>query len=219
MSVLDRLRASLSRYRKRGGEQRGRIIFHAKRGHKAWKIRKSYERTKAMIAARRRSIRRHSGGAGVAIRWALSKVGITENPPGSNRGGEITVWQQAFGSWLVGAPWCGVFVGTAMVKAGVQGVNSRVAAVAFIEDDARAGRNGFEKLVSVHQAKPGDAVCLFGRGIHVELVERVGNGVLYTVGGNTSPSNAGSQSNGGGCFRRARAFSQVHAVARPRYPS
>lgn len=219
MSVLGRLKRSLRSYRRRGKGQRSRIITHSKAGRRAPRLRKAYERTKGMVASRRRSIRRHSQPRQVAVKWALSKAGITEDPPGSNRGGQITEWQRSFGEWLVGQPWCGVFVGTALREAGVESVNSRVAAVAFIEDDARYARNGFRTIVAANAALPGDCVILFGRGVHVELVVARRNGYLETVGGNTSSSNSGSQSNGGGVFRRKRPFSQVHCVARPRYPS
>lgn len=155
----------------------------------------------------------------VAVAWAASKIGITESPPNSNRGPEITAWQRSFGDWLVGQPWCGVFCGRALVQAHVKGVTSRIAGVALIEDDARAGRAPFR---SWHQSAKGslrgDLVVIGGRGVHVELIEQVNaDGSVISIGGNTSPGFAGSQSNGGGVWRRHRSVSEIHGVARVAY--
>jgi hypothetical protein len=62
-------------------------------------------------------------------------------------------------------------------------------------------------------------VVLFGRGVHVEMVESVHPGYVKTIGGNTGPpSGSGSQSNGGGVFRRSRPLSQCRGFALVRYP-
>lgn len=157
-----------------------------------------------------------------ARRWAKAQWDhrVKEHPPGSNRGHPIEDWQKAFGSYLVGLAWCGVFVGTALKQAGVK-VTARVASVAAIEDDARAGANGFERLVSWDQAQPGDVLILFGRGVHTELLawphRRLG--YVTTYGGNTSyEGGSGSQSNGGCVAKRHRSRADVYAIARPRYP-
>jgi hypothetical protein len=168
-----------------------------------------------------RRIRAGHSGPDAACKWALEQArdGVRESPPFSNRGPRITDWQQAFGSWLVGQAWCGVFVGTALKRhGGVVGIDSRVASVALIEDDARGGRHGWRTLVAPHAAKRGDAVVLFGRGVHVELVLENHGTYLRTVGGNTSPGSGGSQSNGGGVYVRDRPMSAVHCVCRPNWP-
>jgi hypothetical protein len=155
---------------------------------------------------------------GKAVAWAKKNTGVNENPAGSNRGGKITTWQLRFGSWLVGQPWCGVFVGNALLAAGVK-VNSRIASVAFIEDDARAGRNGFKAWRGPQAGQAGDVAVLFGRGIHTGLIERATSDGYWVREGNTSSGNAGSQSNGGGSYLRFRPFSSVHGVAVPDYPN
>jgi hypothetical protein len=38
---------------------------------------------------------------------------------------------------------------------------------------------------------------------------------LRTIEGNTSPSNKGSQSNGGGVYEKKRSYATVMAVVRP----
>ncbi len=174
------------------------------------------------LAGKRKAKRPAASRQGKAIAWAADQVGTRERPPNSNRGVRIDSWQREIASgagWLLGAPYCGIGVGVALRRAGVNGVTSRVAAVAYIEDDARAGRNGFSKLVGISSAQPGDLVCLFGRGVHVEIITGVDRSrrVLRTIGFNTSPGVSGSQANGGGVYRRARPFSAAYAIARPRY--
>lgn len=169
-------------------------------------------RAKSRLAELRRSRKGRDG----AVRWAKSKVGVRENPAGSNGGGQISEWERQFGFGRV--PWCGIFCGAALRHAGVKDVSSRIAAVAFIEDDARASRGPFRGwTTSTGSVRPGDLVVLFGRGVHVELVVSVVNGHVNTVGGNTSSGNAGSQSNGGGVFRRTRSLGDVRGFALVNY--
>jgi hypothetical protein len=97
-------------------------------------------------------------------------------------------------------------------------VNSRIAAVAFIEDDAKAGKNGFKSWKGVKSGQPGDLVVLFGRGVHVGFIEKRQGSGYVTIEGNTSSGAGGSQSNGGGSYRRYRPYSQVHGIAVPDYP-
>lgn len=52
---------------------------------------------------------------------------------------------------------------------------------------------------------------------HVGFVEANFGGHIQTIEGNTSSVTAGSQSNGGGVYRRTRAWADVVAVARPYY--
>lgn len=192
-------------------------------------IRRPALRTPAQLAraAAWKRDRKRARGAKQAVRWAQrqAKAGVYENPPGSNRGGKITVWQRDLGDWLIGQAWCGVFVGTALRHAGVDGINYRVASVWFILVDALAGRNGFKECVyrrstghgSVLNGQPGDAVGLFSENTHVELIVRRVPGGFDTCGGNTSAGADGSQSNGDGVYRRFRPDSAVVYIARPRW--
>ena len=73
------------------------------------------------------------------------------------------------------------------------------------------------------RAQPGD-VILFdwgGDGVcdHVGVVEKNFGSYVQTIEGNTSSGSSGSQSNGGGVYRRTRAWSTVKAVVRPNYGS
>lgn len=172
---------------------------------------------------------------GRALRWLTKHRGLTEIPPGSNtdnRRDGIRAAQVRCangGSWLVGQPWCGTWCWNALHAAGVRGLTSRLASVALIEDDARAGRGCFVRWVTradrrwYRKVRRGDLVVLFGRGVHVEVVRSVWTrraGFVITDGGNTSPEGAaGSQSNGGGSYRRRRPLSQIHGFAVVDYPN
>jgi hypothetical protein len=182
--------------------------------------RSRYPRT---VAGRRRRRRQ--------LAWLKLHRGVTENPPGSNRGGAITVAQRALGAWLIGLAWCGVWVGAGLRAAGVN-LGARpwhLASVEQIEDEARACHRPWLCWLTP-AAMPnwrrqnrgglrGAAVVLFGRGVHVETVRWYLPllGVLITDGGNTSSGDAGSQSNGGGAFRRVRRLRDVHGFAIPDY--
>lgn len=164
---------------------------------------------------------------GRALRWLTKHRYVTEQPFGANRDHRtdgITAAQRrcaAGGLWLVGAPWCGVWCWNALHYAGVKGLSSRMASVAFIEDDARAKRGPFRGWT--HDSKHvlrGDLAVMFGRGVHVETVRQVYPrlGLLRSEGGNTSPGNGGSQANGGGSYPRWRRLRDVHGFALVDYP-
>lgn len=171
---------------------------------------------------------------GKALRRMSSHRHITEDPFGSNsdtrpnkrdsRWG-IRKAQEALASYLVGLAWCGTWCAWALSVAGVKGVNPRLASVALIEDDARAHRAPFfdwQPPSLWRKVMRGDLVIWFGRGVHVEMVRgfKMIGGQVYVItdGGNTSDGPGGSQSNGGGSFRRVRPLSDAHGFARVDYP-
>lgn len=152
-----------------------------------------------------------------AIAFGRRYIGVHESPAGSNRGPLIDQWQRRFG--FLGAPWCGIFLGNELLAAGVHGVTSRIASVDAIEDDARAHRGcffGYTVGYGSH-AQRGDAVILFGRGVHVEIIVDVVPGGYRTIGGNTSATTAGNQSAGGCVAPHTRSAGEVHGVAHVRY--
>jgi len=154
---------------------------------------------------------------GRAIAFGRRYVGVHESPAGSNRGPLIDQWQRRFG--FRGAPWCGIFLGNELLAAGVRGVTARIASVSAIEDDARAHRGCFYGYTPGYggYAQRGDAVILFGRGVHVELIIEVVAGGYRTVGGNTSADTRGNQSAGGCVAEHIRSAGEVHGVAHIRY--
>jgi hypothetical protein len=133
----------------------------------------------------------------------------------------IDQWQKRFG--FLGAPWCGIFCGNALLKAGVIGVTSRIASVGAIQEDAEAHRGCFSGWtpMGARGALRGDLVVLFGYGIHVELIESVNaDGSVNTIGGNTSATpGSGHQSDGGCVAKHVRTASEVHGVAHVHYGS
>jgi hypothetical protein len=184
--------------------------------------------TRGSLARRRAKAWRKptTTGPAAAIAFFRKYNGKKESPAGSNLGGwGLTAWQRSFGAWLVGAAWCGTMLGKALQAAGVKGINSRVASVRFILEDALNGRNGFEKCVyrratghgSLSAIRPGDLVGLYGEGTHVEIVEKVVAGGFRCRGGNTS-AGPGSVSNGGMVAANFRPASAVVYAVRPRYP-
>lgn len=226
------LTASLKKWERRLTDARKKHNFYHKESKRpelerkklATKWHKKVKEAEYWVDRRRTELKRYAPkrtSRGTAVNWAKAQVGTRENPAGSNRGPKITDWQTALGAWLIGTPWCGSFVAAAMRHAGVKGVNYRLASVAYIEDDAKSGSAPFRSWTTDGNrgVLPGDLVVLFGRGVHVEMVEKVHPHHVDTIGGNTGPpSGSGSQSNGGGVYRRKRPRSQVRGYALVNYP-
>jgi hypothetical protein len=146
--------------------------------------------------------------------WHEAHLGITESPADSNcdsRSDGIRTSQDgcANGTWLRYQPWCGCWAWSGLYAAGkVRKGDSWLASVASIEDYAKAGSGPFRGWTTDgSKAKKGDLVILFGRGQHVGTVRSIDSGYAHTWEGNTSSGNSGSQSNGGGSFKRSRSRS------------
>ena len=135
---------------------------------------------------------------------AVGEIGCTESPPGSNR--------TKYGAWygLDGEPWCMMFVQWCFSMAGWP-LPYRTASCSGLESWYREHRPG-----DVHrEPEPGDIVIYtFG---HTGIVERVDDGGVTAIEGNTSPGDSGSQDNGGGVYRRHRGSGCVSAFIRPEY--
>lgn len=157
------------------------------------------------------------GGAAAAVKWALSQVGVTETPYGSNWGHPVQDWIQFLG-YTESVPWCGCFAGYAAIAKGGASIPSRIRLgyAGYIAEDARAGRNGL-RAVPFAEAQPGDILVFWGNQ-HIGLCRsKPVNGSIGTVEGNTSSNMSGSQSNGGGVYAKTRMASDVTCVARPAY--
>lgn len=118
-----------------------------------------------------------------------------------------------------GVPYCAMFISYCLDWAGVTAEGVPGAYVPWIlSANSDAGR-----LVFNEDAEPGDLVMFDwqGDGIadHIGIVEEnhADEGWMQTIEGNTSPGSGGSQSNGGGVYRRARNYSSIIGVARPYY--
>lgn len=152
-----------------------------------------------------------------ALAWALSQVGVTENPAGSNR---VRYWDDVLPEFQ-GSPWCGAFVWDALKRAGADLSWSTAKRFAYtpsgLADARKAG------LVHSGPPRPGDIVWYSFDGQpgpeHVGLVDFAERWPveLRSVEGNTSL--AGSQSNGGQVLRRWRSAALVAGFATPIYPA
>ena len=154
-----------------------------------------------------------SGWRDTSAKWHENHLGITESPPNSNcdsRDDGIRNSQDkcAGGTWLRNQPWCGCWAFMGLFKAGKvksDGSASWMASVASIEDYAKQGKGPFKAWTTDgSKAKKGDLVVLFGRGQHVGTVRSIDSNYAYTWEGNTSSGSSGSQSNGGGSYKRSR---------------
>lgn len=168
----------------------------------------------------RKKIRGVSGRANT-LRWALSRVGVVEHPSGSNSGPFISDWLRMSGG-QPGWPWCQAFVNAGLFVGSDRKVQLKSCYTPEVVGWARNREQGL-KLVSLAEAKPGDFVYFKFPNVsndicdHVGLLFSKGAGEIGTIEGNTSAGNQGSQSNGGGVFRRTRSNSLVAFVVRPPY--
>lgn len=129
--------------------------------------------------------------------------------------------------WLAGPSrtiaWCDLFVSWVFAQAGagpaigVEGKTVFAWTVAHLNWFKARGR-----LVPLAQAQPGDVIFYdwnLGKGApteHVGIVEKyLGNGRVQTIEGNTSSGVRGSQTHGGGVWRRVRTSTNIVAVCRP----
>jgi peptidoglycan hydrolase-like protein with peptidoglycan-binding domain len=165
------------------------------------------------------------GGRDAVMDHHEKRVGYTEQPAGSNTdnrsdGIRTAEVHTADGdSWLIGQPWCGCWCFYGLQAGNVAGLGSWMASVASIEDYARKGAGCFKGWTTDRsKVKPGDLVVIGGYGVHVETVRGFSGSNTLTYGGNTSPGTSGSQSNGGGAYKRTRYPSEVRGYARVRFP-
>lgn len=116
-------------------------------------------------------------------------------------------------------PYCAMFASYCLDWAGVPcaGMPS-----AYCPDIVSAGEEA-GATVSCEDAEAGDLVLFDwdGDGLadHIGIVEmnHSGDGYMTTIEGNTSSGAGGSQSNGGGVYRRQRGYGSVRCVVRPDY--
>lgn len=116
-----------------------------------------------------------------------------------------------------GVPYCAMFVSWVLSSAGMTPPGGIFAY-------CPTGLNNARRLGRVHDkrsAAPGDIVFFDwnkdGVADHVGIVTANRGSYIETIEGNTSSGRRGSQSNGGGVYRRARSLSLVLAVATPNY--
>ena len=114
-----------------------------------------------------------------------------------------------------GVPYCDMLVTKCLREIGITNFDS-----AYVPGRiATARARGW--LVRREDAREGDLVCFDwdddGIADHIGIVEIKYAWSFQTIEGNTSSGAYGSQSNGGGVYRRVRSFDTVIAVIRPPY--
>lgn len=114
-----------------------------------------------------------------------------------------------------GVPYCDMLVTKCLREIGITNFDS-----AYVPGRiATARARGW--LVRREDAREGDLVCFDwdddGIADHIGIVEIKYSWSFQTIEGNTSSGAYGSQSNGGGVYRRVRSFDTVIAVIRPPY--
>lgn len=166
-----------------------------------------------------------ASGREVAMSHMEKRLGYTEDPPSSNfdnREYGIKVCQRhtaGGATWLDYTPWCGSWCYYALEAAGVKGINSNLASVAYIEDAAKSGLACFRGWTTDRsRVQRGDLVVIGGYGVHVEMVRGIDGSNALTYGGNTSSGSSGSQSDGGGSYKRTRYPSEVRGFALVDFP-
>lgn len=150
------------------------------------------------------------------IEAARFEVGYTESPPGSNK----TKFAAEAGH-ANGYAWCHTFLVAVAKRTGLV-IPDGVAWTAYTP----AGLNQWRQAERLHSTpQVGDWAYIdfpdsTYRVQHVALVTAIhSDGTISTIEGNTSSSDAGSQSNGGGVFARRRHRSVVKGYGRPAYAS
>lgn len=152
--------------------------------------------------------------AGEMLDWCRRHLGYVEGPRNNETPfGAHTGYQFQ--------PWCGSFTDTGFDEIGMGSEPSSVYTPSGAAGYQRAGawisRGG--------PVQPGDVVYFdwqggtSARGVdHVGIVEAVlPDGRIQTIEGNTSATDRGSQSNGGGVYRRQRPRGVIAGFGRPHY--
>jgi hypothetical protein len=150
------------------------------------------------------------------LKYAESFKGVTESPPNSNRTriGEMYGWN--------GVAWCQEYVWVVLNKFGVAG-DKTASTIAAANDWAE--RN--QLVADFNDLQPGDQIFYNFSSSEPNIrstIEHTGivlkkpqGGVVTAIEGNTSSTDAGSQSNGGGVFVRQRAASLFVCGGRPKW--
>ena len=148
------------------------------------------------------------------LKIAACELGTTEYPAGSNNV-KYNTWyygREVRDTATVKYPWCMAFVQWCFDQAGL-----RLPHMTASCSNLLSWYRKFQPERVVQNPKPRD-IIIFNFG-HTGIVEGMGvgkdAGYILAIEGNTSAGEDGSQSNGGGVFRRKRSKSLVTAYIRP----
>lgn len=141
------------------------------------------------------------------IQIAQNELGVTEYPANSNR--------VKYNDWYYGRnvsgpsyPWCCVWVCWIFDHAGMPLPHKTASC-----SDMLSWYRKYQPERVVTDPKRGD-IIIYNFG-HTGIVESVAASTITAIEGNTSAGSTGSQSNGGGVFRRTRSKALVEAYIRP----
>jgi hypothetical protein len=155
------------------------------------------------------------GTAQQVVDLARQHIGYVEGPRNN---------ETKFGAWsgYNFQPWCGSFINWLFHSTGTHGEPS----VVWTPGGANSYKSKGRLLPrNSGDVRPGDVVFFDWGGSqntgaidHVGLVEAVlPDGRIQTIEGNTSSTDRGSQSNGGGVWRRVRPRGVIAGFGRPNY--
>ena len=140
-----------------------------------------------------------------------AEVGYVEGKNNDNKYGKDYGWNNV--------PYCVIFMWWAFKEAG--------ASEYFCGGTKQASCTKVKEWAQAHNCwvtkdyKPGDLLLFNFNGKntpkHIGFLVEVKNGVYYTIEGNTSPSNSGSQENGDGVWNKQRKLSSIVGAYRPNY--
>lgn len=155
-----------------------------------------------------------------ALEVAAGQIGYqsaTDPEPGSKYGRWYAAVTQTPYFGMSGVPWCAMFASWVMAQSGTRAAGIPGASCTAIMGAAkRAGA-----WLPASKLGAGDLVLFDwdrdGSPDHIGIVESVTSYGFVTIEGNTSSGSAGSQSNGGGVWRRSRAVGYVLGGVRPAY--
>lgn len=137
-------------------------------------------------------------GGGSGLSWAREMVGGFAESTGQNMGPELDRLQKEFGHHA--AAWCAMFATKAIVKAGGS-KDLLTAAVQDVRNWATAGTHGLQKGVK-KTPRAGD-LMMFGND-HIGVVEKIVNGIVHTIEGNTSSGKVARRTHAVGAGDYAR---------------
>ena len=140
-----------------------------------------------------------------------AEVGYVEGKNNDNKYGKDYGWNNV--------AYCVIFMWWAFKEAGASDYfcgGTKQASCTKVKEWAQAHNCWVTK-----DYKPGDLLLFNFNGKntpkHIGFLVEVKNGVYYTIEGNTSPSNSGSQENGDGVWNKQRKLSSIVGAYRPNY--
>ena len=136
------------------------------------------------------------------LECAVKDIGYTESPANSNK--------TKYGEWygMNGQPWCMMAVQYWYDAAGDPLPYKTASCSALLN---WYQKNAPDKIVT--EPAPND-IIIYNFG-HTGIFESDNGNTITAIEGNTSSTDAGSQDNGGGVYRRTRSKSKVTAYIRP----